>query len=94
MLALFRTPAWKKDAADCWIAAMELTEWDPGMNADRFIAQMTINAIVTLRTDQLAKRHVSRKDNQKSWSNWRAQAQSEKKRYAVYGEAGLGMRCL
>jgi hypothetical protein len=52
-----------EDAADCWLRAVESTEWDPKMSSDRFIVQITINALATLRTDQLTKKHLSLKDN-------------------------------
>ena len=32
-------------AGDCWIRAMESTEWGAGENADRFIRRVTVRAL-------------------------------------------------
>jgi hypothetical protein len=34
-----------KKAGECWIRAMETTDWNPGEGADRFICHVTANAL-------------------------------------------------
>jgi hypothetical protein len=36
-----------QDAGDRWICALESTEWEAAMSPDRFILQVTINALAT-----------------------------------------------
>jgi hypothetical protein len=44
-----------EDAAGCWIGAMASKQWDPRMSPERFIVQISINALATLGADQLTK---------------------------------------
>jgi hypothetical protein len=44
-----------EDAGDCWIGAMASTQWDPRMSPERFIVQITISALATLRAAQLTE---------------------------------------
>jgi len=40
-----------RKASDCWIRAMETTDWSPGVSADKFICQVTINAMAISAED-------------------------------------------
>lgn len=36
-----------QQAADCWIRAVEGTDWNPEMSSETFISQITIGALTT-----------------------------------------------